>query len=217
MSSRAIAPTGQPAIEPQDTSVHSHHRESARWPQRLLRWTARGLGGLVALCFLVAAAGFTYQTIATEQDKAAYPPPGQLVDVGGHRLHIQCVGTGSPTVITESGLGGTSLDWSLVQPAVAQTTRICSYDRAGWGWSDPGPSPRTSGRIVEELRSLLAAAGIAGPYVLVGHSVGGLHAQLFASRYAPEWRGWCCLTLLRQRTWRASRHLRNVTPRHRWS
>src|SRR5438270_54624 len=84
-----------------------------------------GLGGLFGLVFILAGAGFTYQTIATEQDKAVYPPPGQLVDVGGHRLHIQCVGAGSPTVVTESGLGGTSLDWSLVQPAVAQTTRIC--------------------------------------------------------------------------------------------
>ena len=100
-----------------------------------------GLGGLFGLVFILAGAGFTYQTIATEQDKAVYPPPGQLVDVGGHRLHIQCVGAGSPTVVTESGLGGTSLDWSLVQPSVAQTTRICTYDRAGFGWSEPGPSP----------------------------------------------------------------------------
>jgi pimeloyl-ACP methyl ester carboxylesterase len=89
-------------------------------------------------------------------------------------------------VVTESGLGGTSLDWSLVQPSVAQTTRMCTYDRAGFGWSDSGPSPRSSGRIVEELHALLASAGIPGPYVLVGHSVGGLHAQLFASRYADE-------------------------------
>jgi pimeloyl-ACP methyl ester carboxylesterase len=157
-----------------------------RWPSigaslsRLLGWAARGLGVLLIVCLLMAVAGFTYQVIATEQEKAAYPPPGQLIDVGGHRLHIQCVGAGSPTVVTESGLGGTSLDWSLVQPSVAQTTRI----RAGFGWSEVGPSPRSSGRIVEELRSLLAGAGIAGPYVLVGHSVGGLHTQLLASRYA---------------------------------
>jgi pimeloyl-ACP methyl ester carboxylesterase len=164
----------------------SRPRAAARLPRRLVGWVAWGLGGLFGLVFILAGAGFTYQTIATQQDTAAYPPPGQLVDVGGHRLHIQCVGAGSPTVIAESGLGGTSLDWSLVQPAVAQTTRICTYDRAGFGWSEPGPSPRTSGRIVEELHSLLAAADIAGPYVLVGHSVGGLHAQFFASRYAPE-------------------------------
>lgn len=162
----------------------SRPRAAARRPLHLVGWVAWGLGGLFGLVFILAGAGFTYQTIATEQDQAAYPPPGQLVDVGGHRLHIQCVGAGSPTVVTESGLGGTSLDWSLVQPSVAQTTRICTYDRAGFGWSEPGPSPRTSGRIVEELRSLLAGAGIAGPYVLVAHSVGGLHAQLFASRYA---------------------------------
>jgi len=135
---------------------------------------------------VLAGAGYAYQAIATEQDRRAYPPPGRLVNVGGHTLHIQCTGTGSPTVVTESGFAGTSLDWSLVQPPVAQTSRICTYDRAGFGWSDPGPSPRTSGRIVEELHTLLINAGIPGPYVLVGHSVGGLHAQLFASQYASE-------------------------------
>jgi pimeloyl-ACP methyl ester carboxylesterase len=127
-----------------------------------------------------------YQAIATEQDRRAFPPPGQLVNVGGHTLHIQCTGTGSPTVVTESGFAGTSLDWSLVQPAVAQTSRICAYDRAGFGWSERGPSPRTSGRIVEELHTLLINAGIPGPYVLVDHSVGGLHALVFASQYGSD-------------------------------
>jgi pimeloyl-ACP methyl ester carboxylesterase len=135
---------------------------------------------------VLAGAGYAYQTIATEQDRRAFPPPGQLVSVGGHALHIKCSGTGSPTVVTESGFAGTSLDWSLIQPAVAQTSRMCAYDRAGFGWSETGPSPRTSGRIVEELHTLLANAGIPGPYVLVGHSVGGLHAQLYASRYASQ-------------------------------
>jgi pimeloyl-ACP methyl ester carboxylesterase len=157
-----------------------------RLRQRIVGWMVRGLAGLLGLAFVLAAAGFTYQTIATERDGTAFPPPGQLIDVGGHRLHIQCAGAGSPTVVTESGFGGTSLDWSLVQTAVAQTTRVCAYDRAGFGWSDPGPSPRTSGRIIEELHTLLAGAGISSPYVLVGHSVGGLHAQLFTSQYASE-------------------------------
>ena len=156
------------------------------WSRRLLAWSARGLGGLVALVLVLTAAGFAYQTVAAAQDQRAYPPAGQLIDVSGHRLHIQCIGAGSPTVVTESGFAGTSLDWSLVQPAVGQTTRICAYDRAGFGWSESGPSPRTSGRIVGELHMLLANAGIPGPYVLVGHSVGGLHAQLFASQYPGE-------------------------------
>jgi pimeloyl-ACP methyl ester carboxylesterase len=158
----------------------------ARWPRRLLVWSARRLGGLVALVLVLAAAGFAYQTVAAAQDQRAFPPPGLLVDVGGHRLHIQCIGAGSPTVVTESGFGGTTLDWSLVQPAVGQTSRICAYDRAGFGWSESGPSPRTSGRIVDELHTLLANAGIPGPYVLVGHSVGGLHAQIFASQHSRE-------------------------------
>jgi len=159
---------------------------SAQWPRRILLRTARGFGGLVGLLVLLTVAGFAYQTVALAQDRDAFPPSGQLVDVGGHQLHIQCTGTGSPTVVAESGFAGTSLDWSLVQPAVGETTRICTYDRAGFGWSDAGPAPRTSGRIVDELHTLLANAGIPGPYVVVGHSVGGLHALLFASRYPAE-------------------------------
>ena len=157
-----------------------------RTTRRLLGWGARGLVCLLALFAVVAAAGFGYQMIASAQDELAYPPPGRLVDVGGHRLHLQCSGDGSPTVVAESGFGGTSLDWSLVQPAVAQTTHMCAYDRAGFGWSDPGAAPRTSKRIVEELHTLLGRAGVTGPYVLVGHSVGGLHAQLFASMFPGE-------------------------------
>jgi pimeloyl-ACP methyl ester carboxylesterase len=161
-------------------------REAARPARRLVRWASWGLGGLLGLGFVLAGAGVAYQAIATEHDRTAYPPPGLLVDVGGHRLHIQCVGSGSPTAVTESGFAGTSLDWSLVQPAVAQATRACSYDRAGFGWSEAGPSPRSSGRIADELHALLVSAAIPGPYVLVGHSVGGLHAQVFASRYPAD-------------------------------
>jgi pimeloyl-ACP methyl ester carboxylesterase len=113
------------------------------------------------------------------------PPPGRLVDVGTHRLHLQCSGTGLPSVVFDSALGGSSLSWSLVQPAVSQLTRTCSYDRAGFGWSDAGPLPRTAGRIADELNELLRSAEVSGPHVLVGHSYGGLVAQLFAARH-PE-------------------------------
>jgi pimeloyl-ACP methyl ester carboxylesterase len=167
-------------------SVPMHRAKGGHLPRRLLRWAAGGLGGLAVLVLVLIGAGVAYQTVAAAQDERAYPAPGQLIDVGGHRLHIQCVGAGSPTVVTESGFAGTSLDWSLIQPALANTTRVCAYDRAGFGWSESGPAPRTSGRIVGELHTLLANAGIAGPYVLVGHSVGGLHTQLFTSRYPRE-------------------------------
>jgi len=130
--------------------------------------------------------GLSYQAIASAVDASHYPPPGKLVDIGGYRLHINCTGTGSPTVILDAGLGGTSLDWSKVQPAVAHFTRVCSYDRAGYGWSDTGPGPRTSQQIVKELHLLLVHAQVSGPYILVGHSLGGLNMRQYAYRYPGE-------------------------------
>ena len=114
------------------------------------------------------------------------PAPGILVDVGDHRLHLNCSGQGSPTVILESGLGGNSLDWTRVVPGIASFTRVCAYDRAGYGWSEMGPMPRTGLRIAEELHQLLQNAQEQGPYLLVGHSFGGLTVRLFASRYHAE-------------------------------
>ncbi len=109
-------------------------------------------------------------------------PPGVMVEIGSHRLHVHCTGEGSPVVIFESGLGGTSLDWSRVQPAVSEFTRACSYDRAGYGWSDPGPRPRHAVRLAAELDRLLLSAGVPPPYVLVGHSFGGLTVRILAAR-----------------------------------
>jgi pimeloyl-ACP methyl ester carboxylesterase len=113
-------------------------------------------------------------------------PIGQLVDVGGYRLHLACQGQGSPTVVMEAAIGETGLMWSLVQPAVATRTRACVYDRAGYGWSDPSPRPRTAAVMVDELHRLLGAAEVPGPYVLVGHSFGGLLVRLYAARYPQE-------------------------------
>lgn len=152
----------------------------------LLVWTGRVLIGLLVALIALAVIGASYQAIATARDARTFPPPGQRVDVGGYKLYIHCLGTGSPTVVTENGLGGSSPDWSLVQPAVSQTTRICSYDRAGAGWSEAGPAPRTSQQISKELHALLINAGVPGPYVLVGHSAGGMHAQVYASQYPAE-------------------------------
>lgn len=148
----------------------------------ILKWIKYVSVGAIAL----AGTGAAYQFISAARDKQKFPPPGEMVDVGGYNLHLNCSGQGSPTVILESALGGTSLDWSLVQPKVAEFTRVCSYDRAGYGWSDAGAMPRTSEQIVKELRSLLTKAGIGSPYILVGHSFGGYHTRLYANKFADE-------------------------------
>lgn len=117
---------------------------------------------------------------------ARIPPPGRLVDVGGFRLHVNCAGEGSPAVVLDAALGASSLSWSLVQPHLAAMTRVCSYDRAGFGWSEAGPMPRTAGRLAAELRTLLERAAVPPPYVLVGHSFGGLVMRIFAARYRAD-------------------------------
>ena len=113
-------------------------------------------------------------------------PPGRLIDVGGFRLHMHSAGEGSPTIILDAALGASSVSWSLVQPELAKLTHVCSYDRAGFGWSDAGPMPRTAGRIADELRTLLDRAGIRPPFLPVGHSFGGLVAQIFAHRFKGD-------------------------------
>ena len=152
----------------------------------ILRWTGRILLGLLALIVVLVASGASYEAIMAAGDASRYPARGQRVDVGGYRLHISCIGDGSPTVVLDAGQGGFSLDWSLIQPELATTTRVCAYDRAGYGWSDPSPQPRTPRQIAEELHTLLGNAGIEGPYVLVGHSAGGKHVRLYATRHPQD-------------------------------
>jgi len=150
------------------------------------RWIRRVFMGLCGLVLAIAMVGVTYQWFATRRDLAATPPPGRLVDIGGYRLHLWCAGDGAPAVILDAGLGGTSAGWGFVQPEVARFTRVCSYDRAGMGYSDPGPSPRTARRIASELAELLARSGIPGPVVLVGESIAGFNVRVFASDH-PEY------------------------------
>lgn len=149
-------------------------------------WLRRIVPGLIVAVLALAFAGMIYENIFEARDRRFNPMPGRLFDVGGYKMHIDCMGEGSPTVILESGLGDTYVSWRKVQPQIAKFTRACSYDRAGTGYSDSSPQPRTSKAIAGELHALLQAAGIAPPYVLVGHSMGGYNVRLYASLYRSE-------------------------------
>jgi pimeloyl-ACP methyl ester carboxylesterase len=150
------------------------------------RWLQRTVFGLLVVVILVAIAGALYQSLSERRDHRAYPMPGELVDVGGYKMHIDCTGQGSPAVILDSGLGDTYVSWQKVQRHIAQFARVCSYDRAGLGYSDSSPHPRTSKNIAEELHTLLHHAGVPPPYILVGHSMGGFDVRLYASLYRNE-------------------------------
>ena len=165
--------------------------------RRILAWA----GGTVGVFLLLALVGASYETAAEAADARAYPPPGRMVDVGGHRLHINCVGTGSPTVVIDAGWMDWSTSWSSwVQPGVAATARICTYDRAGYGSSGPGPLPRTAERVAQELHTLLQRADLPGPYVMIGHSLGGAHVRVFAHAYPADVAGVVLIESMNPRT-----------------
>ena len=150
--------------------------------RRSLASRARGWVVLPSLALLaLLAVGGGYQTVRVTLDATAHPMPGRSIDVGDHALHLDCRGTGSPTVVLESGLGGASSLWSRIAGKVSETTRVCAYDHAGQGWSEAADSPRDGLAVATDLRILLDRAGEMGPYVLVGHSVGGPYAMTFAA------------------------------------
>ena len=147
----------------------------------------RWMGGAVGLGLLVLlGAGAVTQSALTSHERTQHEPPGKLVSVGTHRLHLNCQGSGQPLVLLESGLSGWSQDWALVQPQLARHTTVCSYDRAGYAWSDEAPEPRTGLLAVEDLRTMLRTAGLQGPMVVVGHSWGGMLAQMLAQSHPQE-------------------------------
>jgi alpha/beta hydrolase fold len=145
--------------------------------------------GLFSILLVVLLAGASYQFFSNRRDLRLHPPPGQMINIGGYRLHLDCTGQGLPTVVFDSGLSDDSITWYKVQPEIAKVTRSCSYDRAGLGWSDPSPLPRTSRVVAEELHRLLKTAKIEGPFILVGHSLGGLNIRMFAALYPGDTAG----------------------------
>jgi pimeloyl-ACP methyl ester carboxylesterase len=141
----------------------------------------------VLVCALLAAAvGLGFQEFSTAIEARKFPPPGKILEVNGKAMHLNCIGSGRPTVMLESGLLHGSMDWVLVQPSAAKFTRVCAYDRAGYGWSEYRSGPRTAAVISGELSALLTAAGEKPPFILVGHSLGGIMVRQFALQHSGE-------------------------------
>ena len=166
------------------TAKFAGQNDAGRIFLRLLRFT---LGVEALLLVILALTGFLYERRAESRDLKLYHPPGRLVDVGGYRMHLSCAGSDSgPTVILEYGHQASYFDWALVQPEIAKFARVCFYDRAGYGWSDPSPRPRVPSVMAEELHTLLHASGEKPPYILVGHSYGAFNAEMFAHKFPDE-------------------------------
>jgi pimeloyl-ACP methyl ester carboxylesterase len=142
-----------------------------------------------ALIALLIVSGIAYQALTERTDAVRFPAPGRLVDVGGHQLHLYELGSGSPAVVLESGISASSLNWRTVQSGVAKFARVCSYDRAGLGWSELCNQPCTPASLAAQLHSLLHAVVVPAPYILVGHSFGGLIVRAFATQYPDETAG----------------------------
>ncbi len=145
-------------------------------------WTVAPVLGAL----LLAGVGGAYESVALARDADRHAMPGQLYDVGGYRLHLDCTGSGSPTVVLAGGMGETSPYWARIAPTVARTTRVCAYDRAGQGWSDSSPHPADGTQTARDLHALLESAHESGPFVLVGHSSGGVYGLNYAASYPDE-------------------------------
>ena len=175
--------------------------------------------GVVRFLATLLVIGVLYQRFGIRRQHRRYRPPGLLIDVGGHRLHATCGGNGRPLVLLESGIAASSLSWAGVQPAIARFTRVCAYDRAGLAWSDPPSCPRTFGRILDELASVLAYVAPHERCVLVGHSFGSFVVRAYAARHPDRISGlvlvdpaveWLTTTPERSRLLWGGRHLSRV-------
>ena len=142
--------------------------------------------GLVILVCGAAAASTLFHAVALRYYRSIYQAPGTIYNVNGYKMHLYCTGEGSPTILLDAGLGNDSLDWDHVQPTLSRTTRVCSYDRAGMGWSEPQPGVRDADQITSQLHALLQQAGVTGPLVLMGHSMGGIYMRDYATRYPHD-------------------------------
>jgi pimeloyl-ACP methyl ester carboxylesterase len=165
-------------------AIRHTRSQPGRFSSKWVSVVDRAILALLVIGSLGLAASASFNALALLRFRAVNPP-GNLVLVNGHRMHLNCTGSGSPTIILDAGLGSDALIWGGVQPRIAKTTRVCSYDRAGFGWSDPQPGPRDADHIAAELHQLLAQAKIDGPFVLMGHSIAGIYIRDYAAHY-PE-------------------------------
>lgn len=161
--------------------VRVRNRKQGKWAKILLFF--------MSFVVLMIGSGFVYEYVAAQQAKQNYAPPGKLVDVGGFRLHIDKIGSGGPTILLEAGSRESSLIWRDIPEKMAEFATVVRYDRAGYAWSDPASTERSGDNIVQELHTALEKEGIDGPYILVGHSVGGMYSRLFAQKYKDEVQG----------------------------
>lgn len=164
-----------------DTSIQSKSKRKFRVLKFVLLFFCSVL--------VIIGAGFLYEWYASSQAKEDFPPPGKLVEAGGYKLHIHKQGNGSPTIIMEAGSGETSLSWRDIPSELAKHATVVTYDRAGYAWSEAAPTERTGANIVQELHLALQNEGIDGPYVMVGHSLGGMYARLFTQMYSNQVQG----------------------------
>lgn len=161
--------------------VRVRNRKKKTWTKILLVF--------ISCVLLLIGSGFVYEYVAAQQAKKNYAPPGKLVDVGGFRLHVDKIGSGSPVILLEAGSRESSLIWRDIPEKLAEFATVVRYDRAGYAWSDPARTERSGDNIVQELHSALEQEGIRGPYILVGHSAGGMYSRLFAEKYKDEVEG----------------------------
>jgi pimeloyl-ACP methyl ester carboxylesterase len=175
------ADSAEPEPEPTPTPTPTPRRKR----RRLRKVVLAIVGTLLVLIGITS----TYQAIASSRDAERFSAPGQLIDIGSHKMHLNCTGTGSPTVLLDHASGSLSAQWGLVQPKLAQVTRTCSYDRSGYGWSEDSPDGNDALTQASELDTLLQVAGETGPYVHVGHSSGAFISAIFASKHPNETAG----------------------------
>lgn len=170
-------------------AVSERDVSNGKRPHRWRRILGRIVVGLIVLVVLLGVAGFTWNELVTRHYQKAYPPPGKMYAVDGHAMHMYCTGTGSPTLVLDSGLGDDWTVWNKVQPELSKTTQVCSYDRSGVGDSDWLPGAHDANTLADQLHALLGVAGIHKPFVLAGHSIAGLYIRAYATRYPNDLAG----------------------------